>query len=201
MQKDSVQEEIHVVSAAETIVDGQHNRPLLLSDCRQDDKRRPSKGNAPREVVLPELEVKDRARITVKGNCTNPPCGYWHAPVCQKYSSESGCKFGDTCAFRHTEVDSQPRKKSKNKWWKRTSSLVNHIRSQNIWVAYPSIQSRRNRSRIHGRAQNLGDEIAPSDSQQGTLRPKNSGKKESISRSYSEVRTSRTQSLSSKIRG
>ena len=30
-----------------------------------------------------------------------------------KIISESGCKFGETCVFRHTEVDRQPSKKPK----------------------------------------------------------------------------------------
>ena len=38
-------------------------------------------------------------------------------PVCQKYMSESGCKFGEKCTFRHKEVDSQPNRKPKEKWW------------------------------------------------------------------------------------
>ena len=46
------------------------------------------------------------------GKCTEPSCDLWHPPECLNYKSESGCKYGDCCQFRHTEVDSQPRKKS-----------------------------------------------------------------------------------------
>ena len=33
--------------------------------------------------------------------------------VCLNHKSESGCKYGDKCRFRHTEVDGQPSTKSK----------------------------------------------------------------------------------------
>ena len=33
--------------------------------------------------------------------------------MCQKYKSESGCKFGEKYELRHTEVESQPNKKPK----------------------------------------------------------------------------------------
>ena len=46
---------------------------------------------------------------------------FWHFPVCQNYISESGCKFGDKCLFRHTEADRQP---VEEKWWERISYLV-----------------------------------------------------------------------------
>ena len=34
-------------------------------------------------------------------------CGCWHPPECQHHTTESGCKFGERCVFKHTEVDSQ----------------------------------------------------------------------------------------------
>ena len=65
-QKDSVQEETHVVSAIN--VNSRHKRPLLLQDRRhkmtEEDLR---KETPPGEVVHPERKVKDRARITLKG--------------------------------------------------------------------------------------------------------------------------------------
>ena len=33
--------------------------------------------------------------------------------MCQNYKSETGCKFGRTCFFRHVEADEKPSKKSK----------------------------------------------------------------------------------------
>ena len=32
-------------------------------------------------------------------SCTNAPCDSWHPPVCQKYKTQAGCKFGEECAF------------------------------------------------------------------------------------------------------
>ena len=97
----SVQEETSAVSATEIIVDNQHNRPLLLHDRRhkmtEEDLR---KETLLGELVSPEREVKDRY---LKGNCTNPSYDYWHPPVRQNYKTESRCKFGDKCPFRHTE--------------------------------------------------------------------------------------------------
>ena len=34
-------------------------------------------------------------------------------PYVINYKSESGCKFGEKCVFKHTELDSQPNKKPK----------------------------------------------------------------------------------------
>ena len=44
--------------------------------------------------------------------------------MCQNYKTESGCRCGDKCVFRHTEVDSQPSKKPKERWWKGKGSVA-----------------------------------------------------------------------------
>ena len=111
---DSDQEEGLAVSATEIIVDSQHNRPLLLHDRRrQMTEEDLAKGSAPRSSS-PSGRKNQRPckNYLKKGNCTNPSCHHW-PPVCQNYKSESGCKFGEKCVFRHTELDSQPCKKSK----------------------------------------------------------------------------------------
>ena len=46
-------------------------------------------------------------------NCNNPSCSCWHPPVCLNYKSETGCKFGNKCDFRHVEADKKPSRKSK----------------------------------------------------------------------------------------
>ena len=46
-------------------------------------------------------------------NCTNPSCSYRHPPVCQSYISETGCRNGKKCYFRHVELEEKPNKKSK----------------------------------------------------------------------------------------
>ena len=118
----------------------------------QNDGRRPSKGNASLQAVVhQEGEIKNRTKLISRGICTYALCQYWRPHVCQNFKSASGCEFRDKCLFRHTEVDSQPRKNSRRK-------------SQNIWVAYSKIQSR-NRGRFYGRAQNLWDQIAACASQ------------------------------------
>ena len=39
-----------------------------------------------------------------------PSCKFWHPPVCQNYKSETGCKNGRKCFFRHVEADEMPSK-------------------------------------------------------------------------------------------
>ena len=48
----------------------------------------------------------------LKGTCTTPFCEKWHPPECLFYTSENGCKIGDTCSHAHRQVDEQPSKKS-----------------------------------------------------------------------------------------
>ena len=38
---------------------------------------------------------------------------FWHPPVCQNYTSETRCKFGNKCHFRHVEADEKPSRESK----------------------------------------------------------------------------------------
>ena len=54
-----------------------------------------------------------RAEISSGRKCTEPSCNSWHPPVCLNYKSESGCKYGDKCQFRHDEADGEPSKKSR----------------------------------------------------------------------------------------
>ena len=49
----------------------------------------------------------------LKGTCTRSPSEYWHAPECQFYKNELGCREGDKCLFPHHKVDEQPNKKPK----------------------------------------------------------------------------------------
>ena len=42
-------------------------------------------------------------------------CDFWHPPVCLNYKSESKCRYGDRCHFRHTEADGQPSNKKSKK--------------------------------------------------------------------------------------
>ena len=90
----------------------------------QTDGRKPCKGNIPRGKSPPGLKGKSACRNFFKGKCTEPSCDYWHPPVCQNYKSESGCKYGDYCQFRHTEAGGQPSKKSKKRGGKGAADLL-----------------------------------------------------------------------------
>ena len=112
-------------------------------------------------AAFQEGKIKDRARITLKGNCTNPSCHYWHPPVCQNYISESGCKFGEKCVFRHTEVDSQPSRKSKKSCGQ--GSVASLKQSNTCGLRFPGHRASQNPSRFFGRSQSLWNQIAPSE--------------------------------------
>ena len=127
-------------------VDRQHNRPLLI----QGRRHRMTEEDLLNETLL--REVKDRAIITLKENCTNPSCAYWPPPACQNYKTESGFKFGDECLVRHAETDSQPSKKSKKSCGKRSVAFLK--KSKHLDTCSRT-QSRRNRSRFYGRAPNI----------------------------------------------
>ena len=47
------------------------------------------------------------------GKCTKPSCDSWHSPECQNHKKQSGCRFGDKCAFMHQQADGQPCNKPK----------------------------------------------------------------------------------------
>ena len=72
-QKDSVQQETRVVSPNEIIrVDSQHSRPLLLQDRRHKMTEENLRKETPLgEVVHPEREVKNRARICSEEHVRN----------------------------------------------------------------------------------------------------------------------------------
>ena len=56
-----------------------------------------------------------RIRIPCKFGATskNPSCNCWHPPVCHHHKTESGCKYGKKCRFRHDDDEEAPSKKSK----------------------------------------------------------------------------------------
>ena len=37
----------------------------------------------------------------LKGTCTNSFCEKWHPPECLFYKTDSGCRFGEKCAYAH----------------------------------------------------------------------------------------------------
>ena len=58
-----------------------------------------------RQKTVSKLSEKESARNLHVTSGTTP---------CLNHKSESGCKYGDLCHFRHTEAGWQPSKKSKN---------------------------------------------------------------------------------------
>ena len=94
----------------------------------------------------------------LRGKSTYPSCNFWHPPVCLNYKSESGCKHGDKCRFRHVEADGQPSKKSKKSGVK---DQLLHWRSLYNWVVCLKILIRENL--FYGKKE-YWDQIAPSSS-------------------------------------
>ena len=105
------------------------------------------KGNDLRRSGPSRKKGQRACKNCLSANCTNPSSCYWHPHVCQNHKTEWRCTFGDQCLFRLTEVDGQPNKMSKKSGGEGSGALF--WRSENTWVAYSRMQSRRNRSRFY----------------------------------------------------
>ena len=90
----------------------------------QIDGRKSSKGTGSRGESLSGRKGQKAGKHHLKGTCSNSSCNSWHPPVCQNCKSVSGCKLGDKCLFRHTEVDGQPSTKSKKSGGKGSVALL-----------------------------------------------------------------------------
>ena len=133
---DSVREETLVVSLTrkpretnastdpDPIPVKEHNHLLLLG------KRRPglTEGSF---FINCFLRGEGPSGLKGRRQCKDFLRDYDTLPVCIIYKSESGCKCGDSCLFRHTEADGQPSNKSKKgggkdhwPYWKRILNLV-----------------------------------------------------------------------------
>ena len=77
------------------------------------DGRNTSRRSSPRGRSPSGKLARQPCRDYIKGNCTRPSCDFCNPPECQCYKKESGCKFGDKCAFVHRQVEDQPSKKPK----------------------------------------------------------------------------------------
>ena len=113
-------------------------------------------------------------------------CEYWHPPVCQNYKSETGCKYGRTCFFRHVEAEEKPSKKSKKGGAKGSVALLEGVNTVGLCISrFLSEKVRsawRRKIGVETRRQILQGDLAPS---------KHSGKKGSIARNYQKMWTSR----------
>ena len=141
--------------------------------------KKPSKDSGNRD----ESSSDKRENIPCRyRNCNNPSCSYWHFPACQNHKSQTGCKHGNKCCFRHVEADEKPSKKSKNGGAKGTVALLIESFQFELCVSRSSSEkiysTERRKIGIETRRQILQGHLAPN---------KNSGKKGSIAMDYSKV--------------
>ena len=85
----------------------------------------------------------------LSGNCTNPSCNFWHPPECPTiFYSESGCKFGEKCVFRHQERLTVSQTRNRKEWWYRFCCLVEDF--QAIWLRIPGYRAAELQSKSFG---------------------------------------------------
>ena len=70
------------------------SEPPTENDGRNPSIRKSLRGRSPAGKF-----ARQPCRDYIKGKCTRPSCDFWHPPECHCYNKESGCKFGDECAF------------------------------------------------------------------------------------------------------
>ena len=169
-QLDSVQEETPVVSAAQVFVDRKAQSSSRGPRGADTDwrKKNPRKVSIPRWVSPSGLHGWAPRFFFFERNLYESFMFFWRPPVCQNYTYESGCQFGDKCLVRHTEAEGQPSKMS-NK-----SGGLDQLLQWSLcsWVVCPKITLRESLFYVH---------VAPHCI---------SGTKGSIARSCSEVRIS-----------
>ena len=93
-----------------------------------------------------------------------PSCNYWHAPVCQNYKSETGCK-----KIRHVDTG-KAHQEVKERWCERISCLDDGVQTFGLCV------SRFLSEKIYVEKEN-SDQVTPSNSPRARAPKKNSGKK------------------------
>ena len=62
-------------------------------------------------------------------------CRFWHPPACHYCKSETGCKNGEKCRFRHVEAEEKPSKKVKEIWCETISCLVEGVYTIGLCVS------------------------------------------------------------------
>ena len=91
------------LSQEETLVnvEKQRDRPLVLQNRRRKAMGYFIRRREPSEAKVRLVkDLEERTQTTSVENARDS----WHAPVCQNYITESGCKFGDKCAFHAQRV-------------------------------------------------------------------------------------------------
>ena len=130
---DNVQKETHAVSvmtqwppAAEAKARDKKDDRLLPDQIR---RQRTDEG----ESKILKNAKQQRGKLFRQKKCEipcryknrkNTSCRFWHPPVCQNYKSETGCKYGRTCFFRHVEAEEKPSRKSKKSGAKGSVALL-----------------------------------------------------------------------------
>ena len=95
----------------------------------------------PQESSPSEWKRQQPCKTYLKGNCTNPSCAHWHPPISLDYKTESGCKFGDMCLFRHAVVE--PSKKSKKSGGKGSVALLKN--SKQVGCAFQDTEPQKSK--------------------------------------------------------
>ena len=107
----SVHKETHVVSAMTnnyketcTVVRDEKDDRLLPHQIRRPRLTKGGEKSFKKSGNREESSSDKRSEIPCRYNSwQKPSCKFWHPPVCQNYKSETRCKFGRTCFFRHVE--------------------------------------------------------------------------------------------------
>ena len=181
-QLDNVRKETLVVSVmiprmeTDAIRDKKDNRPVLHQKRKSSGRRGESPSGTSGRIPC---------RIFLRRKCTYLSCNFLHPTVCLNNKSESGCKNGDTCRFRHVEADGQPSKilqRVEEKWCERFSCLINGVYTIQLCV------SRFSSEKVYS---SVGWKIGIKSHRQilqgHVASHKNSGKKGSIARRHSKV--------------
>ena len=118
-----------------TVFNGQkNNHPLLRR------KRRQRLTCRVRTVKGRFLRKRSEFFCKFLAKCKIPSRSYWHPPVCHTHTSQSGCKCGEKCQFRHNSAEETPSKKSKKGSAKGSVALLKKVQ---IVVVYLKIPIRR----------------------------------------------------------
>ena len=81
----------------------------------QQSERKPSRTRSPRGKSPSGRISRWPCKDYLRGTCNNSFCEKCHPPECLYHMTKSGCRFGESCAFAHRQVDEQPTRRSKTK--------------------------------------------------------------------------------------
>ena len=159
--------------------------PIVLSCSKTADTEEDFRKEVHQEaVVLQEANTKERAEITSTETARIRRVILGNLPAVKNYISESGCRIGENCAFRHNEVDSQPSKKQKKSGGHGLPWLNN---SKQTGCAFQVTDPPKSRSILRTNTKFLGSKRSVRFSKSTLHEVKIRERKRSIAGSYSEV--------------